>query len=90
MKRNIFFSAIIAVLAFTLGFIFNDWYYNDEGLYEANLYKYQLIQAYDSYNKATEELLDTLDKEYNWVDSFDPEEYYDSREKLDSLLYKEQ
>ena len=90
MKKNIFFSAIIAVLAFTLGFIFNAWYYNDEGLYEANQYKYQLIQAYDSYNKATEELLDTLDKEYNWVDSLDPEEYYDSREKLDSLLYKEQ
>lgn len=48
----------------------------------------KLIEAYDNYSIATEELLDTLDSEYNWVDSFDPQEYYDSREALDSALYK--
>lgn len=48
-----------------------------------------LLNAYDSYNKATEELLDTLESKYNWVDAFDPCDYYDSRAKLDSLLYKE-
>lgn len=47
-----------------------------------------LIDAYDSYNKATEDLLDTLDNHYNWVDAFDPQEYYDSRANLDSLLWK--
>lgn len=38
-----------------------------------------LLSAYDSYNKATEDLLDTLDNEYNWVDAYDPQDYYDSR-----------
>lgn len=47
-----------------------------------------LLNAYDSYNKATEDLLDTLDNHYDWVDAFDPQEYYDSRNKLDSLLWK--
>lgn len=36
-----------------------------------------LLSAYDSYNKATEDLLDTLDNEYNWVDAYDPQDYYD-------------
>ena len=45
------------------------------------------IEAYDAYNKATEELLDTLNNEYDWVDTFDPQEYYDSKEKLDSLVH---
>ena len=48
----------------------------------------KLIEAYESYNKHTEELLDTLDSEYDWVDAFDPQEYYESREKLDSLIWK--
>ena len=47
----------------------------------------QLLTAYDSYNKATEDLLDTLDNEYNWVDAFDPQDYYVSRAKLDSILW---
>ena len=46
------------------------------------------LEAYDAYNKATEELLDTLDNQYDWVDAIDPYDYYDSRTKLDSLLYK--
>lgn len=46
------------------------------------------LEAYDAYNKATEELLDTLDNQYDWVDAFDPCDYYDSRAKLDSLLEK--
>lgn len=46
-----------------------------------------LLNAYDSYNKATEDLLDSLDNEYNWVDAYDPQEYYASRAKLDSILW---
>lgn len=30
-----------------------------------------LLNAYDSYNKATEDLLDSLDNEYNWVDAYE-------------------
>lgn len=44
------------------------------------------LEAYDAYNKATEELLDTLENRYNWVDTFDPYNYYESRAELDSLL----
>lgn len=45
-----------------------------------------LLSAYNSYNKATEDLLDTLDNEYDWVDAFGPQDYYESRAKLDSIL----
>lgn len=45
-----------------------------------------LLSAYNSYNKATEDLLDTLDNEYDWVDAFDPQDYYESRAKLNSIL----
>ena len=48
----------------------------------------KLIEAYDNYSIAAEELLDTLDSEYNWVDSFDPQDYYESCEALDSVMYK--
>ena len=44
-----------------------------------------LLSAYNSYNKATEDLLDTLDNEYDWVDAFDPQDYYELTSKLDSI-----
>ena len=47
-----------------------------------------LLSAYDSYNKATEDLLDTLDNQYDWVDAFDPQDYYESRAKLDSIQWE--
>ena len=46
-----------------------------------------LLNAYNSYNKATEDLLDSLNNEYNWVDAYDPQDYYESRAKLDSILW---
>ena len=48
----------------------------------------KLLNAYDYYNKTTEDLLDSLNNEYNWVDAYDPQEYYASRAKLDSILWK--
>lgn len=48
----------------------------------------KLLDAYDSYNKTTEDLLDSLDSQYDWVDAYDPQEYYASRAKLDSILWK--
>ena len=45
----------------------------------------ELLKAYNDYYKATESLLDTLNTEYNWVDSFDSD-YYDCKDKLDKLI----
>ena len=80
MKKNIILCMISMIIGVIAGFIVchntMDTEYNS------------LLNAYDSYNKATEDLLDTLDNHYDWVDAFDPQEYYESRAKLDSLLWK--
>ena len=74
MKKTILLCSLAAIAAFCAGFLVCQNTTNE------------LIDAYDAYNKATEELLDTLDAQYDWVDAFDPYDYYDSRAKLDSLL----
>lgn len=40
------------------------------------------LEAYENYYQATEEVLDTLENRYNWVDTYDPENYYNSINKL--------
>lgn len=40
------------------------------------------LDAYKAYYEATENLLDTLENHYNWVDAFDPYEYYDAITEL--------
>lgn len=79
MKKTFFLCSFAAIVAFVAGFMVCQ---NTTVKQQSNL-----IEAYDSYNKATEELLDTLNSEYDWVDAFDPQEYYESREKLDSLIW---
>ena len=37
---------------------------------------------YYNYYKATEKFLDELDQHYDWVDAFDPYEYYDAVDKI--------
>lgn len=37
---------------------------------------------YHHYYVATEDLLDELDQHYDWVDAFDPQDYYDAASKL--------
>ena len=81
MKKTI----TICILSITLGMIAG--FVAGHSVATSESVKY--LEAYDAYNKATEELLDTLDNQYDWVDAFDPCNYYDSRAKLDSLLYKE-
>lgn len=76
MKKNIILCMISMIIGVIAGFVVCHNTMNN------------LLNAYDSYNKATEDLLDTLDNQYDWVDAFDPQEYYDSRAKLDSLLWK--
>lgn len=79
MKKTICLCSFAAIVAFVAGFMVCQ---NTTVKQQSNL-----IKAYDAYNKHTEELLDTLELEYNWVDALDPYSYYESKAKLDSLLY---
>ena len=81
MKKIILLCSFAAIVAFCAGFLV----WQNTTVREKN----ELIDAYDAYNKHTEEFLDTLDAQYDWVDAFDPYDYYESRAKLDSLLWKE-
>lgn len=40
------------------------------------------VDDYHHYYVATEDLLDRLDQHYDWVDAFDPQDYYDAASKL--------
>lgn len=57
-----------------IGFTFGMWYKNIEDS--------QIINSYREYYSATESLLDTLEHHYNWVDGLDPQDYYDTVDKL--------
>lgn len=48
-------------------------------------YKIEIIEAYNAYYKEVESVLDTLNLEYDWVDSYDFQSYYESRDKLNYL-----
>ena len=88
MKKTILLCSLAAIAAFVAGLKVGQPNDLQVANYNTLQYKTELIKAYDAYNKATEELLDTLDSQYDWVDAFDPYDYYDSRTKLDSLLYR--
>lgn len=80
MKKTILLCLLAAMVASEAGFM----------VCQNTTVKQQskLIEAYDAYYKHTEELLDTLNSQYNWVDAFDPYDYYESRTKLDSLIWE--
>ena len=40
------------------------------------------VDVYHEYYKATEDFLDELDQHYDWVDAFDPYDYYEAIDKL--------
>lgn len=40
------------------------------------------VGAYHAYYKGAEELLDTLENHYGWVDAIDNDAYYDAASKL--------
>lgn len=64
--------------------------YNDyELLKEANSKKYEALELHWKYYDVVENLLDKLDSAYDWVDAFDPYEYYEAKSKLDSLYMTE-
>lgn len=60
-----------------------------ETLESANDFKREMICAYEQYYAAAERLLDLLDDKYDWVDCYDPEDYYVAVERLDSLYAQE-
>lgn len=45
------------------------------------------LKAYKNYYKQAELLLDTLDNDYQWVDSYDPEYYYDAVKQLKTFQH---
>lgn len=78
MKTTVLLCTLATIAAFCVGFLVcqNTTVRKNNGL----------IDACKVYNKHTEELLDTLDAQYDWVDAYDPYDYYESRAKLDSLF----
>ena len=89
MRKSLVLCTFAAIVAFVAGLKVGQPNDLQVANYNTLQYKTELIKAYDAYNKAAEELLDTLDNQYDWVDAFDPYDYYESRAKLDSLLWKE-
>ena len=48
----------------------------------ANMVSYYRIQQYEAYYQGAEELLDTLENHYNWVDAIDNDAYYSAVSEL--------
>lgn len=86
MKKTILLCSLAAIVAFVAGLKVGQPNDLQVANYNTLQYKIELIKAYDAYNKATEDLLDTLENQYNWVDAIDSYDYYESRAKLNSLL----
>ena len=92
MKKILLFIIGIILISFVVSVKSCDTkekYEDYEFLKEANNKKYEALQLHWKYYDAVENLLDKLDSAYDWVDTFDPEEYYILREKLDSLYMTE-
>lgn len=90
MKNNNNFALIVVsiiaiILAILVGYMQN----RIDELTEYNEFKREMITNYEGYYNNVETLLDELDDKYDWVDSFDPQEYYLAKEKLDSLYRSE-
>ena len=67
MKKNYAIAVLILVVLALAG---------------VTLYQSERLSAHKEYYKATENLLDTLENHYNWVDAFDPQDYYDAVDRL--------
>lgn len=86
MKKSLIISALATMVAFAAGVKVGKPSDLQVANYNTLSYKVEVIKAYRAYAKHTEELLDTLENQYGWVDAFDPQEYYEAKEKLDSLI----
>ena len=88
--KKLFYLTVGAVLGAALAgvthtkaeHVLNDLEYAN---YNTLGYKIEIIEAYNAYYKEVESVLDTLNLEYDWVDSYDFQSYYESRDKLNYL-----
>lgn len=67
MKKNCIIAVLVLVVLALAG---------------VTLYQSERIVAYQEYYEGAEELLDTLENHFNWVDRFDPYNYYEAVEDL--------
>lgn len=70
MKKELLLIIWVLIIM-AMGFTFGIWYSDTNK-----------VQPYRDYYNATESFLDTLDHYYDWVDGFDPYEYYEAKENL--------
>lgn len=70
MKKDLLLIIWVLIIM-AIGFTFGIWYSDTNK-----------VQPYRDYYNATESFLDTLDHYYDWVDGFDPYEYYEAKENL--------
>lgn len=86
MKKIIAIAAVVA--AFVGGMEFNSWYYNIDHLFEANRYKYRLIEAEEeALQKA-----DSLIEKHNLYDTDGSDlmdGYLKSINKVESIIREE-
>ena len=71
MKKDLLLILPCVLSIMAIGFTFGIWY--------SDINK---VQPYRDYYNATEAFLDTLENDCNWVDRFDPYEYYEAKENL--------
>jgi hypothetical protein len=71
MKKGLLLIILCVLIVLDIGFTFGIWY--------SDINK---VQPYRDYYNATESFLDTLEHYDNWVDRFDPYEYYEAKENL--------
>lgn len=71
MKKIIRHCSLVAIVAFIAGFMVCQ----NTKVNKLN----KKVAGYSAYYKNTEVLLDTLNQAYDWVDSYDPQDYYDSK-----------
>lgn len=86
MKKSVIFCSFAAIVAFAAGLKTGQPHDLQVANYNTLPYKIEVIKAYRAYCQHTEALLDTLENQYGWVDAFDPQEYYEAKAKLDSLI----
>ena len=77
MKNYILLCIVSVITGITAGFTVDHTTADDR--------QTELIEAYSNYYKATEELLDSLDAGYSWVDSYDPYDYYAAKDRVERL-----
>ena len=89
MKKTIIISTFAAIVAFVAGLKVGQPNDLQVANYNTLSYKIEIIKAYKAYSKATENLLDSLDNHYGWVDAFDPQDYVEAKSTLNTLLKAE-